>query len=102
MLPEATSVPLEVLPALPLEAGPGFAFARSALPCVGFELLDISLDGGFEVDAGGVEVEGWLLWSVGEVDVAGVWLLTGGVVSVELVLLPTELLPVLSLPVVDG
>lgn len=101
MLPEATSVPLEVLPALPLEAGPGFAFARSALPWVGFE-LDISLDGGLEVDAGGVEVEGWLLWSVGEVDVAGVWLLTGGVASVEPVLLPTELLPVLSLPVVAG
>lgn len=103
MFGEATSVPLAVLPAFPLEAGPGFAFARSALPCVGFELLDMSL-GGFELDGGGVVLEGelgWLVWSVGEVEVAGVWLLTGGVVCVEPVLLPTAL-PVLSLPVVDG
>lgn len=42
-----------------------------------------------------------LCCSVGEVEVAGVWLLTGGVVCVEPVLLPTAL-PVLSLPVVDG
>lgn len=105
MLPEATWVPLAVLPAVPLTAGPGLALARSALPCVGFELLEllISLEGGFDVDDGGVELDGGGVevdgvCSVGDVDVAGVWLLTGGVVSV---LLPTEL-PVLWLPVVDG
>ena len=94
MLPEATSVPLAVLPALALEAAPGSAPAKSLLPSVGFELLDMSAVGG------GVVVDG-ACGSVGDVDVAGVWLLTGGVVCAGLVVLPTAPL-VLSFPVVDG
>lgn len=66
MLPEFTSVPLEVLPALPLEAGPGFAFAIASVLDCWLELLAL---GGFEDPLG-------LL--VGDVELAGVSLLVGG------------------------
>lgn len=70
MLPEFTSVPLAVLPALPEEAGPGVALAIVSLLDCWLWLLAL---GGFVVE----------LEPLGEVDVAGVSLLVGGVAPCE-------------------